>query len=50
MAVSDAASVPSLNGGAAGGRIRINKPDLFGGEKREGGIVGDIDVLMGAPS
>ena len=50
VAVSDAASVPSLNGGAAGGRIRINKPDLFGGEKREGGIVGDIDVLMGVPS
>ena len=49
-AVSDAASVPSLNGGAAGGRIRINKPNLFGGEKREGGIVGDIDVLMGAPT
>ena len=50
VAVSDAASVPSLNGGAAGGRIRINKPDLFGGEKREGGTIGDIDVLMGAPS
>lgn len=50
VAVLDAASVPSLNGGATGGRIRINKPDLFGGEKREGGIVGDIDVLMGAPS
>ena len=50
VTVSDAASVPSLNGGAAGGRIRINKPDLFGGEKREGGIVGDIDVLMGAPT
>src|SRR6056297_3397842 len=49
-AVSDAASVPSLNGGAAGGRIRINKPNLFGGEKREGGIVGDIDVLMGTPT
>lgn len=48
-AVSDAASVPSLTGGAAGGRIRINKPDLFGGKKREGGIVGDIDVMMGAP-
>jgi uncharacterized protein YegL len=30
-------------------RIRINKPALFGGESREGGIVGDIDVLMGAP-
>ncbi|WP_210880076.1 phage tail protein [Roseovarius autotrophicus] len=35
--------------GAGGGRIRINKPDLFGGEKREGGIVGDVDVLMGGP-
>ncbi|UWQ90399.1 VWA domain-containing protein [Rhodobacteraceae bacterium M382] len=31
-------------------QIRINKPDLFGGESREGGIVGDIDVLMGEPS
>ena len=30
-------------------RIRINKPDLFGGESREGGITGDVDVLMGAP-
>lgn len=37
------------NAGAGGGRIRINKPDLFGGEKREGGIAGDVDVLMGGP-
>ena len=37
------------NAGARGGRIRIDAPDLFGGETREGGIVGDIDVLMGAP-
>lgn len=29
------------------GRIRINAPDLFGGDDREGGIVGDVDVLMG---
>ena len=35
--------------GAAGGRIRIDKPSLFGGDSREGGIVGDIDVMMGAP-
>jgi uncharacterized protein YegL len=34
---------------ASGTRIRIDKPDLFGGESREGGIVGDIDVLLGAP-
>jgi uncharacterized protein YegL len=39
----------STGGGAAGGRIRIDKPDLFGGTKREGGIVGDVDVLMGFP-
>lgn len=30
-------------------RIRIDKPALFGGDSREGGIVGDVDVLMGAP-
>ncbi|SMH51109.1 phage tail protein [Maritimibacter sp. HL-12] len=43
------AATSASNAGAAGGRIRIDKPDLFGGEKREGGIVGDIDVLMGGP-
>jgi len=37
------------NAGAGGGRIRIDVPELFGGESREGGIVGDIDVLMGDP-
>ncbi len=41
---------PANNTGAGGGRIRIDKPDLFGGEGREGGIVGDIDVLMGGPT
>jgi hypothetical protein len=29
------------------GRILINKPDLFGGDKGEGGIKGTLDVLMG---
>lgn len=29
------------------GRIFINKPDLFGGDKGEGGIKGTLDVLMG---
>ena len=29
------------------GRIVINKPDLFGGDKGEGGIKGTLDVLMG---
>ena len=46
--VFEATSTAS-NTGANGGRIRINTPNLFGGESREGGIVGDIDVLMGGP-
>jgi hypothetical protein len=41
------ATSSASNAGAGGGRIRIDKPDLFGGESREGGIVGDVDVLMG---
>lgn len=28
-------------------RIRIDKPDLFGGDKKEGGLEGDLDVMMG---
>ncbi|CAN7168946.1 VWA domain-containing protein [Mesorhizobium amorphae] len=36
-------------GKAAGGRITINKPKLFGGDQSEGGIAGDVDVCMGAP-
>jgi hypothetical protein len=43
------ATSAASNAGAGGGRIRIDKPDLFGGESREGGIVGDVDVLMGGP-
>ena len=27
--------------------ISINKPDLFGGDSHEGGVVGNIDVLAG---
>lgn len=27
--------------------ININKPELFGGEKREGGLVGNIDLMFG---
>ncbi|MBU9699986.1 VWA domain-containing protein [Rhodobacteraceae bacterium HSP-20] len=44
------ATTGASNTGAGGGRIRIDKPDLFGGESREGGIRGDVDVLMGGPS
>jgi hypothetical protein len=47
--VFEATSAAS-NAGAGGGRIRIDKPDLFGGESREGGVVGDVDVLMGGPA
>ena len=43
------ATTGATNAGAGGGRIRIDKPDLFGGESREGGIRGDVDVLMGGP-
>ncbi len=38
------------SGSHTGGTLSINAPELFGGESREGGIVGDMDVDMGAPS
>jgi hypothetical protein len=31
-------------------RITIDNPNLFGGEGREGGVKGDVDVCMGWPS
>lgn len=37
-------------GSVQSGRININAPDLFGGESREGGISGAVDVLDGNPS
>jgi hypothetical protein len=36
-----------VTSGARGGRIHIDAPTLF--NEAEGGIVGDVDVLMGAP-
>jgi len=30
------------------GIVQIDKPELFGGDEREGGIVGDLQVMMGA--
>lgn len=30
--------------------ISIDAPNLFGGKKREGGIEGDLDVMMGGPA
>lgn len=34
--------------GTTGGAITINSPDLFGGESREGGVSGVVDVEMGS--
>lgn len=38
------------SGSNTGGQISINAPNLFGGEEREGGIQGAVDVDMGGPS
>lgn len=34
----------------ANGRISINKPELFGGKDREGGVVGGVDLMFGGPT
>ncbi|AUM00582.1 phage tail protein [Rhodocyclaceae bacterium] len=44
------ASRTSLPTGHGLGRVRIDRPTLFGGDEREGGVVGDIDVLPGTPT
>lgn len=36
------------SGSSSGGAIQINNADLFGGEKREGGIAGTVDFLTGS--
>lgn len=33
----------------ASGSVNINAPDVFGGDKREGGVVGTFDLMMGTP-
>lgn len=30
-------------------RLSIDKPDLWGGEEAEGGVVGELDILFGGP-
>lgn len=45
----DASRAP-LPAGHGIGRLSIDKPTLFGGDEREGGVVGEIDVLDGAPT
>lgn len=32
----------------ANSTVNINKPELFGGEDREGGFIGDVDFIMGS--
>lgn len=31
-------------------QISVNAPDLFGGDEREGGMVGALDIMMGEPT
>lgn len=38
------------SGNATSGKITIDKPGLFGGEEREGGVQGDVDILLGEPT
>lgn len=37
------------SGNATGGAISIGAPNLFGGESREGGVEGRVDIEMGGP-
>lgn len=37
-------------GNHTGGALQIDKPKLFGGEKREGGVSGQVDIEMGGPA
>lgn len=46
----DIADRTAWTGTASSGTITINKPSLFGGQDKEGGISGDLDVLDGNPS
>lgn len=37
-------------GESTGGTIHVQAGELFGGDKREGGVSGYVDVMMGAPT
>lgn len=37
-------------GETSGGKITVDAETLFGGDKREGGISGDVDIIPGSPS
>ncbi len=34
----------------ANSRLSLNKPDVFGGTRREGGVVGNVDIEFGGPT
>ncbi|WGH15562.1 virion structural protein [Pseudomonas phage PA_LZ03] len=38
------------SGNSTGGSINVNSPNLFGGESREGGVSGKVDIDMGGPT
>jgi hypothetical protein len=38
------------SGNNTGGQITINEPNIFGGDEKEGGIEGTLDIEMGGPS
>lgn len=38
------------SGASTGGRVSVQAADLFGGEKREGGVSGEVDLEMGLPT
>ncbi len=40
----------ALEGVTTGGQVTVDAPELFGGDEREGGVSGLVDVEMGAPS
>lgn len=41
--------LPAIGGISSNTSTYINKPELFGGESREGGIAGALDIMLGAP-
>jgi hypothetical protein len=43
----DASRTPLASGHGLG-RLSIDRPTLFGGDEREGGVAGDLDVLAGS--
>nr|DAW21678.1 MAG TPA: tail protein [Caudoviricetes sp.] len=49
--VTNTTNSPIVTGGLPdSGQFYIDSPDLFGGEDKEGGVVGSLDVLMGEPT